>query len=100
MFTALFIILFGAQGSGQAFGFMGDIKKGTKSAATIFKYLDSNFKIFKSNEEVNNMEITNDSNINLSLRNVSFYYPTNKEKKILDDISINFLPGKINAIVG
>jgi ABC-type multidrug transport system fused ATPase/permease subunit len=46
------------------------------------------------------IEFQFDYNINISLKNVSFYYPTNKQKKILDDVSINFLPGKINAIVG
>jgi ABC-type multidrug transport system fused ATPase/permease subunit len=36
----------------------------------------------------------------ISFRNVSFSYPLNREKRVLNNLSIDFLENKFNAIVG
>lgn len=51
-------------------------------------------------EAENTLSISNSKNIKISIDNLSFSYPGQKEISVLNDININFPEGKTIAIVG
>lgn len=72
MFISLFVIIVGSQGSGQAFSYIGDVNKGISSTESIFNYLETDFKIYGSNTDNNNAELTSEDDINVVFKNVQF----------------------------
>lgn len=66
--------------------------------------LDRIFAFLRTESEIKNhikpLKIPHKKQLHLEFKNVSFSYPSAPERTILDNLSFDILPGKINAIVG
>ena len=72
------------------------ISQGFSAAERILPIIDNQNEILL-NEKGDNLNITNG---NIVLDKINFTYKSNPEKKVLHDMSINFVGGKMTALVG
>jgi len=100
MMKAMFSILFAAFGLGQAQQYVGDYSKAKIAIDSIFAILDSPSTIDPLAEEDKLKTDAYNIKGKIEFRNVSFYYPTRPETKVLKNISFIIEPGQNVAFTG
>jgi ATP-binding cassette subfamily B (MDR/TAP) protein 1 len=95
--TVLFSVLIGTSSITMIAPSMGDLTKAAAAAEGMFEMIDRKSLIDPMSEEGKRPE---QATGNISLRNVTFCYPSRPTVRVLDDFSVDFEAGKVTAIVG
>lgn len=100
MMTAIFSLMLGALGIGQALIDLGDQEEGLAAARRIFRALDE-AKLDKldglSTEGESPNEICRGK---IQIQNVTFSYPTRMDASVCNNFNLTIEPGEVIAIVG
>lgn len=97
MFKAIYCLLFGAYGAGQAQSFAPDIVKAMASSHSVYRILDEPTTCDPMSEE--GEVIPNKAQGKIEFRNVWFKYPTRSDW-IFKGVSFTIKPGQSVALVG
>lgn len=75
----------------------GELQRAVGSLDRIFEFFDTESEIRNPTEPI---KLPFKKLPSISFKNVYFAYPSAPDKLVLDDISFDIMPGKINALVG
>jgi ATP-binding cassette subfamily B protein len=89
--------IFTASSLGQLSEVWGDIQLAAGAAERISELLDEKPKITSPNDPI---PFSSELKGMIQFREVSFYYPTRPESKVLDHVTFTVKPGEVVAIVG
>lgn len=100
MMTAIFSLMLGALGIGQALIDLGDQEEGLAAARRIFLALDE-----AKSDKLDGLSTTGECPTEIcrgkiELQNVTFSYPTRKEVAVCNNFCLTIEPGEVLAIVG
>lgn len=95
--TVLFSVLIGTSSITMIAPSIGELTKAAAAAEGMFEMIDRKSLIDPMSEEGKRPE---QATGNISLRNVTFCYPSRPTVRVLDDFSVDFEAGKVTAIVG
>ncbi|KAH9309149.1 hypothetical protein KI387_037060, partial [Taxus chinensis] len=95
--TVLFAVLAGGGALGQAFPCFNAFTAAKTEAARIFKVIKSVPEIDRRKEKG---VVSQGVRGNIELQNVSFWYPSRPDVKILENLSLVICPGETVALVG
>jgi ABC-type multidrug transport system fused ATPase/permease subunit len=99
MFSAIFVLLFAGFGLGQAQQYVGDYSTAKEALVSLFDILDTECKINPEQSEVDGKPAFNIQG-KIEFRDVTFSYPGNPTKVILQNLSFVIQPGQKIAFVG
>jgi ATP-binding cassette subfamily B (MDR/TAP) protein 1 len=100
VFIAVFAIVFGAFGAGQASAYGPDASKGKKAAVKIFKVTETPSEIDAMNPKEEAMTIPADFQGKIKFENVWFRYPSRPKQWIFKGLNLEINPMDNIAIVG
>ncbi|KIA75614.1 ABC transporter protein AtrC [Aspergillus ustus] len=97
LITVLTSVLIGSQALTLIAPFLGEISKTSAAAQDLFDIIDRGSKMDSLSTQGSALPVVTG---HISLRNISFTYPSRSTVKVLDDLSLDFEAGKTTAIVG
>lgn len=100
MMTAIFSLMLGALGIGQALIDLGDQDEGLAAARRIFRALDEAKLDPLDGLSTDGISPNETSRGVIKIENVSFSYPTRKEIPVCKNFSLTINSGEVIAIVG
>ena len=100
MMTAIFALMLGALGIGQALIDLGDQEEGLAAARRIFLALDEAKLDKLDGLSTSGVSPTEQCRGKIQLENVTFSYPTRKEAPVCNNFSLTIESGEVVAIVG
>ncbi|KAL2828556.1 P-loop containing nucleoside triphosphate hydrolase protein [Aspergillus pseudoustus] len=97
LITVLTSVLIGSQALTLVAPFLGEVSKTSAAAQDLFDVIDRESKMDSLSMQGSALPLVTG---HISLRNISFAYPSRPTVKVLDDLSLDFAAGKTTAIVG